>query len=530
MTSNNRQVARAAGIVMFAIFVSRILGFVRERAIAEVFGRTDVTDVFYAAFSLPDLMYQLLVGGALSSAFIPVFTQYLARGDEEEAWKVASTFINAAAILLAVSMVLGIVFAPALAPLVGIGFAGEQRELLIRLMRITFPAVFFTALSGLEMGVLNSYQKFTMPAIGPIIYNLAQILGAYVLGPIIGIFGMAVGTICGSVGSFSVQAPTVLRIARAHYRPIIDIHHPGIRRMMRLMVPALIGLSIAQINLIVGQNLASLLETGSIVALRLANRLIHFPLGVFAMGISTAAFPTLARLAARQEMEEFGRTFSFSLRVVFFITIPSAVGMAALRVPIVRLLFQSGEFTAQDTEATAFALLFYSLGLFAQSGLQILTRIFYSLQDTVTPVKVGLLTVIINLLLSLALLQWTELAHGGLALAFSVTSTVNMLVFLILLRRKLGVIGGGRLLVTVAKSLAAALVMGAVASWTAGVLEGVVGVETGTSRLIQTMGAISVGAVVYLVTAFLLRMEELLFVTKSLWARLRRRRPPSSEG
>ena len=208
-TENREQVAKAASIVMLAILVSRILGFLRERAVTEVFGRTATTDVFFAAFALPDLMYQLLVGGALSSAFIPVFTQYLARDEEKEAWYVASVFLNITVLALLVVMVLGVIFTPSLAPLVGIGFSGEQRELLVLLMRVTFPAVFFTALSGLAMGVLNSYQRFTLPALGPIVYNLGQILGAYVLGPLMGIMGMAVGTIVGAMGSFSEVADII---------------------------------------------------------------------------------------------------------------------------------------------------------------------------------------------------------------------------------------------------------------------------------------------------------------------------------
>lgn len=524
MSTNNKRVAQAAGIVMFAILVSRVLGFVRERAVAEVFGRTEVTDVFFAAFAIPDLMYQLLVGGALSSAFIPVFTQYLAKDEEEEAWHVASSFVNLTVLLLLVFSIFGMVFTPSLAPLVGIGFRGEQRDLLVTLMRVTFPAVFFTALSGLEMGILNSYQKFTMPAIGPIIYNTAQILGAYLLGPIIGIMGMALGTVVGSFGSFSVQFPVVFGKARGNYKPVIDIRHPGILRMGKLMFPALIGMSISQINVIVSQNLASLLEPGSIVALRLANRLIHFPLGVFAMGISTAIFPTLARLAARQEMKEFSRTFSFGLRVVFYITIPAAVGMAVLREPIVRLLFESGEFTAQDTKATAFALLFYAAGLIAQSALQILTRIFYSLQDTITPVKVGLLTVLINLGLSLALLQWTNLGHGGLALAISLTSTVNMMVFLILLRKKLGTIDGTRLATTFGRSVVCAIAMGLLAYQTANLIAPQLDLARASGRAIQTFSAIGVGSLAYVILSFVFRMEEPWFVWNMISERVRKRR------
>lgn len=509
---SKKQVAKAAGIVMSAILISRILGFVRERAVAEVFGRTSTTDVFFAAFALPDLMFQLLVGGALSSAFIPIFTEYLAKGEEKEAWYVASIFLNLIVAGLVVLLLVGVIFTPGLAPLVGFGFSGEQKELLVLLMRVTFPAVFFTALSGLSMGVLHSYQRFTKPALGPVIYNLGQILGAYLLGPVLGIMGMALGTIAGSIGSFSIQFPEVFRRAAPHYRFLIDLKHPGIRRMGKLMLPAVIGLSIAQINVIVGQNLASGLETGSIVALRLANRLINFPLGIFAMGISIAVFPTLARLAAKGNEREFKDTLFFGLRVIFFVTIPSAVGMAILRVPIVRLLFQSGEFTAADTMATASVLLFYAPGLCAQAAIQVLTRGYYSLQDTVTPVKIGFASVVLNFLLSLALLRWTSLAAGGLALAFSLSSLFNMLLALVVLGKKLGGLPGLALLSTVIKGGAASLVMGGSVYWAAGALGSRLSVEGKLGQLGQTLGAISLGIFVYFLLSLVFKMEETGFL------------------
>lgn len=510
--SSQKRVARAAGIVMFLIFLSRVLGFVRERAIATVFGRTAETDVFFAAFAIPDLMYQLLVGGVISSAFIPVFTQYLASDKEDEAWYVASSFMNLTMILLFVLTVLGIIFAPLLAPLVGVGFEGAERELLVSLMRITFPAVFFTALSGLEMGVLNSYQRFTLPALAPLLYNTAQILGAYILGPIFGIVGMAYGTIVGSFGSFAVQMPLVFKKAKTRFRRVIDFKHPGIRKMFRLMIPAIIGLSIVQINMIVGQNLASLLEEGTIVALRLANRLINFPLGVFAMGLSTAIFPTLSSHVARNEMNEFRQTFSFGLRVIFYITLPAAVGLAVLRVPIVRLLFETGEFTSHDTQVTAYALLFYAAGLFAQSGLQILTRAFYSLQDTITPVKIGLVTVGLNLVFSLMFIYWTNLGVGGLALAFSLTSLIQMVIAIFVLRRKLGGIDGRRIFNTIGRALLASIVMGISAYYATNLAGVFVDITTVTGRLIETFSGIAVGVVVYIVASFVFQMEEPRFV------------------
>lgn len=510
--SSQKRVVRAAGIVMFLIFLSRVLGFVRERAIATVFGRTAETDVFFAAFAIPDLMYQLLVGGVISSAFIPVFTQYLASDKEDEAWYVASSFINMTTILLFILTILGIVFAPLLAPLVGVGFVGAERELLVSLMRITFPAVFFTALSGLEMGVLNSYQRFSLPALAPLLYNSAQILGAYILGPIFGVVGMAYGTVVGSFSSFVMQFPSVLKRAKTHYRRTISFQHPGIRKMIKLMIPAVIGLSIAQINMIIGQNLASLLEEGTIVALRLANRLINFPLGVFAMGLSTAIFPTLSSQVARNEMKEFRQTFSFGLRVVFFITLPAAVGLAVLRVPIVRLLFETGEFTTHDTQVTAYALLFYAAGLFAQSGLQIITRVFYSLQDTVTPVKIGLVTVGLNLMFSLMFIYWTNLGVGGLALAFSLTSLIQMLIAILVLRNKLGGIDGRRIFNTTGRAMVASIVMGISAHLGAKIAGTMVDLTTVTGRMIETFSGITAGVIVYIIASFILRMEEPQFI------------------
>ena len=520
---NREQVTKAATIVMLAILVSRILDFIRERAVAEVFGRTATTDVFFAAFALPDLMYQLLVGGALSSAFIPVFTQYLAKDDEKEAWYVASVFLNATFLLLLLIMVLGVIFTPQLAPLVGMGFSGEQRDLLILLMRVTFPAVFFTALAGLCMGVLHSYQKFFLPALGPIVYNLGQILGAYILGPIIGIMGMAAGTVAGALGNFSIQFPAVLKRAKKHYRPVVDLRHPGIRRMGMLMLPAILGLSISQVNVIVSQNLASTLETGSIVALRLANRLINFPLGIFAMGISTAVFPTLARLTARGETEEFRRTLSFGLRVIFFITIPSAFGMAFLRVPIVRLLFESGEFLPGDTLATAFALLFYVPGLIAQSTLQVTTRGFYSLQDTKTPVKIGFVTVVLNFLLSVAFLRLTNLGAGGLAFAYSLSSIFNMALAMGVLGKRLGGLMDPRLWSTVVKSAIASVFMGVGAYYTASLLASYLPLSSKLGQAIQTFAAIGVGVAVYLALSLLFKMEESHYFLGLLKRKLRAR-------
>ncbi len=521
---SQQRLARTAGVMMILIFISRVLGFVRLRAASEVFGRTAETDAFNAAFVIPDLMYFLLVAGALSSAFIPVFTGYLAKNEEKEGWVVASTFLTATGIALVGLTILGVIFTPVLAPLVAYQFTGEQRLLLIHLMRVMFPAVFFTALSGLTAGVLNSYNHFAIPVIGPIFYNIFIILGAYLLGPRLGITGMAIGTIVGAMANFGLQLAALL-LQTKYYRPTLRLSHPGMQRIIHLMLPAIIGLSITQLNQIITQNLASGLAQGSITALQLANRLMQFPLGIFAMGISQVYFPTMTRQVAQGEMDQFRNTFSRGLRAILFITIPSAVGLVVLRVPLVRFLFQAGEFTNSDTQATAYALLFYSLGLVAQSGIQILTRIFYSLQDTRTPVKVGIASVALNASLSIWLLRTTNLAHGALALAYSAAAVMNFLLYLGLLKYRLGKIDGRKLVLTIGKSSAASAFMAVGVIWANTLVSPYLPTEAALGRMLEVGILAGLGVLLYGGAAYLLRMEE---AQETLGIFLRRFRPTRS--
>ncbi|NLJ85007.1 MAG: murein biosynthesis integral membrane protein MurJ [Firmicutes bacterium] len=514
----SKPLARTAASMMLLILISRLLGFVRLRAAAEVFGRTWHTDAFNAAFVIPDLMYFLLVGGALSSAFIPVFTGYLAQGDEEEGWKVASSFLNVTLLGLVILTCLGLIFAPQLAPLVAYKFTGEQRQLLIYLMRIMFPAVFFTALSGLAVGVLNSYQQFVLPVVGPIVYNIGIILGAYLLGPRMGIVGMALGTVFGAMANFALQL-IQLRQWQSNYQLKIYWQHPGMRRIFELMLPAVVSLSIAQVNLIISQNLASGLAKGTITALQLANRLMQFPLGVFAMGISQVIFPTMTRQAAMGEWEIFRATFSRGLRSIFFITIPSAAGLLALGEPIIRLLFEAGEFGSADTTATAYALFFFAPGLVALSGIQLLTRIYYSLQDTRTPVKIGLQAILINTGLSLVFLRFTNLGYGGLALAYSITNIANMTSYVLRLHRRMGAIDGTRIMTTILKALLASAIMAFFVYRLANHVGQLVDLATMRGRTIQVMVPMVIGILIYLGLAVAFRMDEIQVVGEMLKGR-----------
>jgi len=512
-------VAKAAGILMVAMFLSRILGFVREQAITTKFGSSAETDAYIAAFAVPDLLYNLLIGGALSAAFIPVFSGYIARGEEDEAWEAASTVANLVFIVMTAVIVLGIIFAPYLVPLVAYKFKGETLELTVLLTRIMFPAILFHGLNGLMMGVLNSYKHFLAPAVGGVMYNVGIIFGGWFLASRFGIAGFSIGVLIGVVINFLIQFPTLAKKG-LKYRFSLNLKHPGVRRMGILMIPAVIGLSANQINLIVNQNFASALDEGTVTALRMANRLMILPLGLFGFTIGAAVFPTLAGQAATNQAAEFRKTFSAALRSVLFITVPAAAGLMALSVPIVRLLFQQGEFTPQATLVTADALFYYCLGLFAQAAVLVLVRAYYALQDTVTPVIIGVLTIGLNYLMNSMLVGPME--ASGLALAYSVTGIFNMVSLLLLLRRKVGAIDGRKILVSLVQVLVAAAVMGVVAYGAGQLVEPYLDLARKTHQLVQVGIAVSVGIAVYAVLALLFRMEEADQVVSIIKRRFRR--------
>lgn len=518
-----RKLARDAGMVMALILLSRLLGFIRERAIADVFGLNITTDLFRLAFNIPDLMYFLLIAGGLNAAFIPVFTGYLAKDQEDDAWRLAWTFFTVIVGALLAMVIAGVIFSPQLSPLVAYGYQGETRQILIALMRLMFPAVFFTALAGVGMGVHKSYKHFAPPMWGPIAYNAFIIAFTYALGRTYGVYAMAYGTVAGAIANFAIQLPFVVRKAKG--RPFkVDLAHPGLKQALKLMGPAIISLSIFQINFIVLSNMASGLTEGSPTALRIGQTIVQLPLGVFAMAIGMVILPSLSALMAKGQIDELRQTFSQGIRAVFFVTIPSAVGLFVLRTPVVRLLFETGEFTARDTQMASVAVAFLSIGLFAQAGSQILTQVFYSLQETKTLVRVSALAILVNTALSFALLRFTSLEHGGLALAYSLTAIFNMANYLWNLRRKIGRIDGARIFKTIALSAAASIVMGGLVMWVSGVLGVWARPETFVAQAFWLFVYIGIGALAYGGLAFLFRMEEVAFV-KDLIARRRSKQP-----
>lgn len=526
--SSTVKAAKAVGMISLMFFLSRILGFVRENLSGRLFNRFD-TDSFFAAFIIPDTMYYLLVGGALSAAFIPIFTEYLAKGEEEEGWKVASTFINITIILLAIFTVFGIVFAQWLAPLEAPNFQDAKLRLLIQLTRVMFPAVCFTALAGLMGGVLNSYQHFLGPAMGPVVYNIGIIIGAFFLGPIYGVQGMAAGVVVGAIGNFITQVTFVRKMGKARYRfGYIDLKNPGFQRMIMLMLPALLGLSATQANLWITNAMASSLPEGSITALRFANRMIQLPIGIFASAIAMAFFPMLSKMVAQNQMDSFKEMLSLSLRSIFFLMIPSAVGLIALNEPIIRILFEGQKFSAHDTQMTAYAMIFYSLAMFAHAAILMLPRAFYALKDTITPVIVGISSVLISIILNMVFLKFTKLGVGGFALSFSLMGLINMISLMLVLQKKIGGIKGKEIFTSFAKATLASVVMGVALVLIRLVIVKFAGKFGISSPMIQAALTVvigmGVGAVTFIGAAWLLKMEELKMTADLLGRKFKKRK------
>jgi putative peptidoglycan lipid II flippase len=507
--SEREKIARAVGIITIAMVVARILGYVRDALLYALFGQNRITDAYNAAFSIPDFIYMILIGGALSSAFIPVFGGYLAKGEEDEGWQVASIMLNLVIILMVAAITLGVVFTPQLVHLLVPGFKAGEIDLTVYLTRIMFFQTFFMGLSGVTIGILNAYKHFSTPALGSVLYNLSVVVIGGLFGPRIGIVSFAIGVVVGAVLNFAVQLPPLLRLG-IRYKPVLDLSHPGIRQIGALVFPVLIGLSVSQFNLFVSQNLASALPSGQLAALKTAQRIMQLPIGIFAVAIGTAIFPTLTEQSARQELGQFRRTFSLWFRAINFLTIPCVAGLIAIGLPAIRLFFQMGKFTPESTVATSVALFYYSFGIIGYSGSLILNRVFYALKDTKTPVLVGIGTVFLNIVLNIWLVK--PMGHSGLALAYSLVGIVNMLVLLFLLRAKIGNIDGHRIISSALGSAAASLATGGVAYLVVTWLQGLLGIATKFAQLIAVSGAVAAGILVYFLVTYFLKLEEFQLV------------------
>jgi putative peptidoglycan lipid II flippase len=513
--TEKEKVSRAAGTVGFYTLLSRILGLARDMVLAYFFGSKMAADAFFVAFRIPNLLRRFFAEGSLTIAFIPVFTETLTRRSKQDALELARAVLTLLSLLLVALTILGVLLSPWIVRLQAYGFgaSGPKYELTVLLTRITFPYILLVSLVAFFMGVLNSLRHFAAPAAAPILLNLGMIAGALCISPLLSepIVGVAVGVLIGGILQVLLQIPWVMKNGFS-LRPLWMPEHPAVKKIGLLMVPAIFGSAVYQLNQFIGTLLASFLPQGSISWLYYADRIVEFPLGVFAIAISTAALPSLAKQVAGKDLSDFRETLGHALRLVFFVTTPAAVGMIILRVPIIEVFFQRGAFDRVTTLMTAEALLFYSLGLWAFSASRVMLSAFYAFQDTKTPVQVAAVTMIANALLSLLLMG--PLRHGGLALSLSLSSTVQLLLLISILRRRGDLLELRSMLSSAGKSLAASAVMGLVlydlsGRWLSS------GKPAGFWSLALTLaGVITLGVVVYFFMAWILRCREVLSILR----------------
>ena len=443
---------RSAGAMSVTTMLSRILGYFRDNLQATILGAANLSDAFIIAYRIPNLLRRLVGEGALTSAFVPTFSRYLKDRDPEKLWRFANRMFYTLLLILTVITLLGIVFSPQLVKVLAYGFrvSPDKWELTVSLNRLMFPYIFCISLAALASGVLNSFGSFALPAFTPVLLNLSIIFSALLFSrrfpnPA---YAFAWGVLIGGLLQFLVQVPSLVRRGMT-FRPEVSLSDPGVRQVGRLMLPRIFGAGITQINLIVDSQFASLLAAGSVSHLYYAGRVTELTLGIFAISLSTVILPTLSRLAAEGKGEEVRQTLRTALQLIFFICVPAAVGLIALRVPITSILFERGRFDAAATHFTATALAYYAVGLLPFAAVNVLAAAFYAHQDTGTPVKVAFVTFFVHL--GLAFWLRGPLQSGGIALSTSISAVLDMVLLFHLFSRRWGPLWGralGRSLLT----------------------------------------------------------------------------------
>jgi len=514
--SENHKIAKAATTIGTGTLLSRILGFLRDMVIANFFGAGMAADAFFVAFRIPNLWRRLVGEGSLTISFVPIYTEYLTQKSEEETRKVTHIAFTIAGVILSILTLLGILFSPILIQIIAPGFIQipEKFQLTVMLNQIIFPYLFFMGLFALCMGILNSQRHFFAPAIAPIFLNISIILSVILFYHTfnIPVMTLALGVLAGGVIQFLFQLPFLWK-RRITFRFNFNFRHPAIKRIGLLMVPGLIGTAVYQINVFIDTIFASFLPSGSVSYLFFADRLMEFPLGIFAIAIGMASLPSLSGLASQGKMEELKETLSFTFRLVSFISVPAMVGLIALKTPIINLLFQRGLFDYSATEKTAFALLFYSVGLWAIAGARTIVPAFYALQDTWTPLKIALICLGANIFF-IAILIF-PLKHGGLALATSLSSTLNLILLFWKLNSKLEKIDMGKDVKSLLRNVFCSLPMGLAAYLICSIGNWSTSGHLGEKVSLLSVG-ILVGLGIYLACSYWTKNEEMLFLLKMI--------------
>lgn len=505
---------RSATIIAAAFVVSRVLGLAREIIIAYQFGTSGETSAYVAAFKIPDLIFLVIMAGSFGSAFIPVFSGFLVQGDDEKAWALASAVLNVAVISTLVGGAIVFVAAdPLVRYVVAPNLAPEYQALTVDLMRFLLLSPVLLGLGIAAKGILEAQDRFVLPALAPLVYNASIVLGALFLAPSMGINGLVVGVIFGALLHAGIQVPGLIR-AGMRYRPSVRIRTEGIEEVIRLLLPRIVGQAAFQVNFIVVFAFASGLGDAHIAALNFAWQLLMLPHGVIALSISTVIFPTMARLYKQGRLDDLSATFRRALRPLVFLSLPAAVGLFFYRTAIVQSLFQAGAFSSASTDLVASALALFALGLVSYAVVEVLTRAFYAMHDTRTPVIAGLLTIAVNIALSAVFVGRFGLT--GLAMSLSLTTTIEGIILVVVLRRRLP---NARIksFDWPARVAGATAAMAGVAWLTAPVLTAATrpGQAARLAQLALFGYALVVTGLTYLVAAYLLKLPELdVFVAK----------------
>jgi len=525
-SGNSATIARSAGVVGIAVMCSRVLGLIREQVFATMFGAGFAYDAFVVAFRIPNLLRDLFGEGALSAAFVTVFSDYDTTRSREEAWRLAANTLTFFAVALSLLTLAGIFLAQPLVELMAPDFAlvPGKTGLTTTLTRIMLPFLVVISLAAVVMGMLNTKGRFFVPAMASSYFNLGSIIGGASLAVILprygvpAITGMAIGTLLGGVLQLAVQLPTLKKIGFS-YRPLLDLADPGLRRILKLMIPATIGLSATQINIFINTIFAASCTEGSVSWLNYAFRLVQLPIGIFGVALSIAMMPLLARQSAEKKVGEMRATLVSSLVMVLALTIPATAGLVLLASPIIRLIFEHGAFTAADTLATAQALSFYAVGLFAYSANKVLVPAFYALDRTRYPVIASFIAIGTNLLfINLTIDRYQHLA---IALSTSLTMLLNFLFLVTVLYFRmdglpLGYLFRGLLKIVSATALMAALVL-AGSSLAMPWLHGMI-----LQQAVALAAIIAAAAISYTLLLNWMKLAELSEVLAKIRSRLRR--------
>jgi putative peptidoglycan lipid II flippase len=511
--TEKKQILKSASIISLVTIASRILGYVRDQRIAVLLGTSFAADAFFLAYRIPNLFRRMVAEGSMTASFIPVFTGYMREKSREELWEFANKLFWTLALVLAVITVLGMVFSPTVVHL----FAGNSvaRGQAVELNRIVFPYLFFVALAALAMGILNCYHVFGLPAATPVVLNVATIL--FTIGAVWRYFkdpatSIVVGILVGGVLQFLIQVPALVSRGMT-FDFGISFSHPGIRNVARLMIPRLFGIGIGQINLLVDTRFAtaSRMPEGSLAALYLADRVMELVLGGYAIAVATAILPMMSHQAADNDFAGLKKTLTFAVRIVAFITVPAMLGLMILREPIIRVLFQHGQFLAASTRLTARALLYYAIALPGLATVKLIVPAFYSTRDTKTPVIVAGMSLVINLALNLAFLNtwmFRRVQNGGPALATAIACYFDFFALFLIFRLRYGRLGTREIITSFAKISLCSGIMG-IACWIGGHYTKFTIHSAFVVQLLVFVGLLGGATALYLALAWVFRCREM---------------------